>query len=55
VHGASVALVVESHELDAKVVVFKKRRRKRYQRTQGHRREVTRVRVRDIICDIAAY
>ena len=53
--GATVLLRVESHELDRKLIVFKKKRRKRYQRTQGHRREVTRVRVVEIACDVAAY
>ena len=55
VPGATVLLRVESHELDRKLIVFKKKRRKRYQRTQGHRREVTRVRVVEIACDVAAY
>jgi ribosomal protein L21 len=52
---ATVVLRVESHELDRKLIVFKKKRRKRYQRTQGHRREVSRVRVAEIICDVGAY
>jgi large subunit ribosomal protein L21 len=55
VQGATVVLRVESHELDRKLIVFKKKRRKRYQRTQGHRREVSRVRVAEIICDVGAY
>jgi large subunit ribosomal protein L21 len=55
VQGANVALRVEEHCLDRKVIVFKKRRRKRYQRTQGHRRMVTRLRVEKIDCDITKY
>jgi large subunit ribosomal protein L21 len=48
---ASVHLQVEEHTADAKIVVFKKRRRKRYQVTQGHRRQVTRLRVEKINVD----
>lgn len=55
VQGASVVLTVESHEQDRKVIVFHKRRRKRYQRIHGHRREVTRLRVEEIICDFNKY
>ena len=55
VQGASVMCVVESHELDEKVIVFKKKRRKRYQRTQGHRREISRIRIDKIVCDVSAY
>ena len=55
VQGASVICVVESHELDEKVIVFKKKRRKRYQRTQGHRREISRIRIDKIICDVETY
>lgn len=52
---AGVRLVVEEQTSDAKVIVFKKRRRKRYQRTHGHRRRVTRLRVAGIDCDLEAY
>jgi large subunit ribosomal protein L21 len=45
VPGAVVRVAVEEHALDRKVIVFKKKRRKRYQRTRGHRRLVTRLRV----------
>lgn len=55
VQGATVALTVESHEQDPKIIIFKKKRRKRYQRTAGHRREVTRLRVTDILCDMEKY
>lgn len=55
VQGATVALRVEEHASDRKVIVFKKRRRKRYQRTQGHRRLVTRLRVEKITCDTTVY
>jgi ribosomal protein L21 len=55
VQGASVICIVESHELDEKVIVFKKKRRKRYQRTQGHRREISRIRIDKIVCDVEKY
>lgn len=53
--GASVKLAVEEHAQDTKVVVYKKRRRKRYQKTQGHRRMVTRLRVMGIDIDLSRY
>uniref|UniRef100_A0A452ZV75 Large ribosomal subunit protein bL21m n=1 Tax=Aegilops tauschii subsp. strangulata TaxID=200361 RepID=A0A452ZV75_AEGTS len=34
---ATVHAVVEEHALDAKVIIFKKKRRKNYRRTRGHR------------------
>ncbi|CAO2820049.1 unnamed protein product [Amaranthus hypochondriacus] len=43
-----VHAVVEEHALDAKVIIFKKKRRKNYRRTNGHRQELTRLRVTDI-------
>lgn len=55
VPGAAVRCVVEEHALDRKVVVYKKRRRKRYQRTAGHRRMVTRLRVQEVACDLDAF
>lgn len=55
VPNAHVLLNVEEHARDVKIVVFKKKRRKRYQRTQGHRRDVTRLRITAISADLAAY
>lgn len=52
---ALARLVVEEHVQDVKVIVFKKRRRKRYQRLQGHRRLVTRLRLIGIDCDMDSY
>lgn len=52
---ASVTLEVEEHAQDEKVVVFHKKRRKRFQLTKGHRRDVTRLRVAAIQVDMAAY
>ena len=48
VPGAHVRVVVEEQALDRKVLVFKKRRRKRYRKTIGHRRKITRVRISEI-------
>lgn len=45
---AAVHAVVEEHALDAKVIIFKKKRRKNYRRTRGHRQELTRLRITDI-------
>ncbi|CAN0415398.1 unnamed protein product, partial [Laminaria digitata] len=49
VPGATVRLYVEEQTKDKKVVVYKKRRRKSSKTTQGHRREVTLLRVTDIL------
>ncbi|CAN0498021.1 unnamed protein product, partial [Ectocarpus sp. 8 AP-2014] len=48
VPGATVKLFVEEQTRDKKVIVLKKRRRKSSKTTQGHRREVTLLRVVDI-------
>ncbi|GER36463.1 50S ribosomal protein L21 [Striga asiatica] len=45
---AAVHAVVEEHALDAKVIVFKKKRRKNYRRTKGHRQELTKLCITDI-------
>jgi large subunit ribosomal protein L21 len=48
VAGASVTGVVESESKGKKIRVFKKKRRKQYRRTIGHRTLQTRVRVKEI-------
>ncbi|KAL1327155.1 hypothetical protein HN51_037242 [Arachis hypogaea] len=48
VPDAGVHAVVEEHALDAKVLIFKKKRRKNYRRTKGHRQELTKLRITDI-------
>ncbi len=48
VSGAKVLGVVESVGRGPKVRIFKKKRRKQYRRTKGHRDHVTRVRITDI-------
>ncbi|EFJ28153.1 hypothetical protein SELMODRAFT_410329 [Selaginella moellendorffii] len=42
---ATISAIVEEHALDAKVIVFKKKRRKNYRRTKGHRQMLTRIRI----------
>jgi large subunit ribosomal protein L21 len=48
VEGAEIDVMVEEITQDAKVVVFKKRRKKNSQRKNGFRRDVTLLRVLDI-------
>jgi len=48
ISGSEVDIMVEEITQDAKVIVFKKRRRKNYKRKNGHRREVMCLRVLDI-------
>jgi len=50
VADASVKLEVLQHDRDDKIKVFKKKRRKRYRLTQGHRQHFTEVLVREISC-----
>lgn len=37
---------------DTKIIVFKKKRRKQFRRTRGHRQELTRVKIEKIIPDV---
>jgi large subunit ribosomal protein L21 len=46
--GASVKATIVSHGRGEKVKIFKMRRRKHYQKTQGHRQSYTEVRIDDI-------
>lgn len=48
VSGAKVLGIVDRQEKTAKIRIFKKKRRKQYRRTKGHRSLVTRVRITDI-------
>ena len=48
VSGAKVLGVVDGREKAAKIRVFKKKRRKQYRRTKGHRSLITRVRITEI-------
>lgn len=45
VSDAKVSGVILGHEKEAKILIYKKKRRKNYRRHQGHRQNVTAVRV----------
>lgn len=49
VEGAAVAAEVLRQDRHAKVIVFKKKRRKNYRRTRGHRQETTVLQVTEIL------
>ena len=49
VSGAKVKATVVSHGRGEKVKIFKLRRRKHYQKSQGHRQSYTEVRIEDIV------
>lgn len=51
VEGACVAGEVVEQARGDKVLVFKKKRRQNYRRTQGHRQDLTVVRITDILTD----
>ncbi|HAO99737.1 MAG TPA: 50S ribosomal protein L21 [Fibrobacteres bacterium] len=50
VSEALVKLEVLQHDRDDKVIIFKRKRRKRYRLTKGHRQHFTEVLVREISC-----
>lgn len=47
--GAKVSAKVLSHGRADKIIVFKKKRRQNYRRTQGHRQHLTVLEITDII------
>jgi large subunit ribosomal protein L21 len=49
VSGARVKATVVAHGRGDKVKIFKMRRRKHYQKSQGHRQNYTEVRIDDIV------
>ncbi len=49
VAGARVVAVVEGEVRGPKIRVFKKKRRKGYRRTRGHRSVLTRLRIEEIV------
>jgi large subunit ribosomal protein L21 len=49
VAGAKVKATVVAHGRGEKVKIFKMRRRKHYQKSQGHRQNYTEVRIDDIV------
>jgi len=48
VEGARVSGTVVDHGRGTKIIVFKKKRRKQYKRTQGHRQNYTTVKIDSI-------
>ena len=48
VAGASVKATVLKQARDAKVIVFKKKRRQNYSRKNGHRQSITLVKITDV-------
>ena len=49
VTGAKVTGKILGHERGAKMIVFKKKRRKGYQKSQGHRQDYTKVFIKGIV------
>ena len=49
VEGASVSATVVGHGRGDKIVVFKKKKRKKYRRRTGHRQDYTEIQVEDIV------
>ncbi len=48
VPGASIVADVLEHKRGEKVIIFKMKRRKGYHKTQGHRQELTVIKVKEI-------
>ncbi len=48
VAGASVKATILKQAKDAKVIVFKKKRRQNYRRKNGHRQQITLVKITDV-------
>ena len=48
VKNASVVAEVAGHGRDKKIIVFKKKRRKGYQKKQGHRQNFTEIKIKEI-------
>lgn len=48
VAGAKVDAEIVSQDRDAKIIVYKKKRRKGYEKTQGHRQSLTAVKITKI-------
>ena len=48
VEGSKVSGTILSHERSAKILVFKYKPKKRYRRKQGHRQEITKIKIDEI-------
>jgi len=51
VQGAKVSAKILSHLKGDKVIVFKKKRRKGYQKKNGHRQFLTQIQIEDIVAN----
>jgi len=49
VSGASISATVLSHVRGDKVLIFKKKRRKGYRKSQGHRQDFTKIQIESIL------
>ena len=49
VAGAKVVATVLGEDRDKKIIIFKKKKRKQYRRTKGHRQYFTEIEVSDIV------
>lgn len=49
VKNAKVLAEITNHLKDKKVIVFKKKRRKGYEKKQGHRQNYTEIKIKDIV------
>ena len=49
VEGAKVIASVDAQTKGKKVIIFKMRPKKRYRKTQGHRQQLTRLTIKDIV------
>lgn len=49
VEGARVTAEIVRHGKDDKIIVYKRKRRKKYRRKQGHRQKYTEIRIDDIV------
>ena len=49
VSGASVKAEVVRHGKSDKIIVFKRKRRKKYRRKQGHRQKFTEIRIDEVV------
>ena len=51
VEGASVAAEVIEQTRGPKIIIFRRKRRKNHRRTQGHRQDLTLLKITDILAD----
>ncbi|CAK84845.1 unnamed protein product (macronuclear) [Paramecium tetraurelia] len=52
VENAKVLATVEQQTLSEKELIYKKKRRKRYQKSQGHRQKITILRINEVVHDV---